>query len=219
MRGYVVGLYDTQARPAGGWIDGGTIAAKSGGRSHLSTGSGVDLGNSTAASFNNLAGIIRAPELLDGQINHAIFAATNCTTGKAVSPAPGGTAVVCGSSRYSQLSADAKMPPLGARLQLDPSYDISRFPAGQRAILRALQVYGALIGDTGAYSRKVMFGIGVESGETYTSLGYRDQLAQFAQQAINEGWASKGTNNGTSAYWLDFGKGVDWSRLRVVAPY
>src|SRR5947209_2697827 len=42
--------------------------------------------------------------------------------------------------------------PIGARVQLDPSIDVNSLPlsAGGKAIARALQVYGAWVGDTGS---------------------------------------------------------------------
>lgn len=211
-RGFSVGLFDV-TNWAGGWENGGTIEATSGGRSHAKTGSGTDLGNTTAAGYNNAAGIPLTAELLAGQINHALFIVTNCSDSDAVPPAqPGTTAAVCGTSRYPSLETPIAMPPMGARLQLDPTYDISGFPDGQRAILKALQVYGGFVGDTGMYSKQVMFGLLFESPESGGAA-----LEQFCNQAVSEGWASTDDNDGTPVWYLDFGKNVDWTKIRFVA--
>lgn len=210
-QGMVVGLYDV-TNWTGAWEDEDVIEATSGGKSHISTGSGTDLGNVTAAGFNVAAGIPLAKELAAGEIPHALFIITNCSDSDAVAPAqPGTTAAVCGSARYPGLSTPIAMPPMGARLQLDPSYDISGFPAGQQTILRALQKYGGYVGDTGMYSRSVMFGTLLESPQSGGQ-----QLEDFCNQAVLDGWATVDTNDGTPVWFLDFGKNVDWSNIRFV---
>ncbi len=90
-------------------------------------------------------------------------------------------------------------------------------PAWKYPILRALQKYGAYVGDTGAYSRSISFGIQLESGQHYVKSGEGDRLGQWANAHKAEGDISTGAN-GTPYYLLDFARGVDWSRLRVVSP-
>ena len=100
-------------------------------------------------------------------------------------------------------------PANGQHSQLDPSYDTSGFPAWERTILRALQTYGAYVGDTGA----APWGFSPESGSTYTSFGMVDRWVTFAQSVCctNDVTLSGGR------YSLKL-NGVDWSRLRVVSP-
>lgn len=179
--------------------------------SHVDTGDGQDNFTSTAAWFNNLAGSIRLQELEAGQINHALFLYTNCTWGSAVYPAKAGTtAKRCNGPRAA--------PPLGAHLQLDPDYVLpSGLPPWKYPILRALQTYGGYIGDTGAYTRPISFGLMLESGQHYVQHGEGDRLGQWANAHKAQGDISAGVN-GTPYYLLDFARGVDWSRLRVVSP-
>lgn len=201
--GQAFGFYDVRSLA-------GPITATSCGYSHAKTGSGTDKGNITAAGFNGAAGMILAKDIERGEIPHALFGVLNCSCATAVPPAqPNTTAVKCGSSRYSRVNCGSvsNWPGMGSRLVLDPSYDISKFPKGQRMILAALQKYGVLIGDTGGYSQAFIFGSlaeGVNSGGSV--------LRAFCEQAKSEGWGS-----GSGDYSLDFGKGVDWSKLRLVA--
>ena len=78
--------------------------------------------------------------------------------------------------------------------------------AWQKTILRALAHYGAYVGDTGG-----SWGFETESGVMYTSLGYPDPWVAFAQA---NGWDHYQAN-----VWVGHLRdGVDWSRMRVVAP-
>lgn len=187
VAGYVVGLYDADFTPAGGWVEGQIINAQSGGKSHASTGTGIDAGNTTAASFNNLAGVIRAQEMTEGVINHALFGIVRCTNGH-VYPVP--------NSNEAETCSDGVLPggytvnsggnsvPLGARLWLEmtPSQiDALSIPQWKKTILKAIAKYGVLIGDTGAYSNSTFsFGFMFESSATYTSFGALDQMSAFA---------------------------------------
>lgn len=94
------------------------------------------------------AGLIRLDEIKAGRIDHALaFAYPTPRTGRFVAPAA------------DALQASDTRPenhfglPLGARIQLDPEYDIENTklsPAG-KVIARALQEYGAiLVEDAGA---------------------------------------------------------------------
>jgi hypothetical protein len=191
----------------------GLASASAWGCSNVATGNGNDNFTTTAAWFNNMAGMIRAQEIEAGNIDHALFAITNCTWSNAVAPARAGTTA-------RKCTADQPALPLGARIQLDPSYVLpSGLPAWKYPILRALQKYGAIVGDTGAYSRSISFGLMMESGQHYVTNGEVDQVGAFAEKSRAQGDIAKGTN-GTSTYWaMDFGRGVDWTKLRVVAPY
>jgi hypothetical protein len=95
-----------------------------------------------------VAGLIRVEELKAGRIDHALaFAYPIARTGAFVPPAS--TALDAGEGR----PANPFGLPMGARIQLDPSYDIENTllsPEG-KVIARALQEYGAiLVDDAGA---------------------------------------------------------------------
>jgi len=178
---------------------GGVLSASWGGKTRID-GTGLS-SNATAAHFGLLAGVIRAPELQAGHIDHALFMVTRCTSGY-VPPAM---------SAGSRCSGSQSAPKAGMRIQLNMSHaQISRLPvpAWKRTILTAMAEYGAIIGDTGG---SATWGLEFESGSTYTSFGKPDQLVVFAR--------AHGVPVFGGEYVFGLGNGVDWSRyLRVVAP-
>ena len=227
VQGFSVGLYDAQAKPSGGWVNGGTITATSGGKSHILTGSGVDAGNTTAASFNNLSGIIRAPEVEAGQINHALFGIVRCTDGAGVlpNPKPTQTAAKCdGTNGYNVVNSGGNSIPLGGRLWLNmTASEIDALPATvpvwKKTILKAIAQYGVIIGDTGGYGAfdggsKFSFGIQFESGLTYTSFGTTDKVSDWAAK---QGFSSKPSYMGLGTITDSTGTNI-WTKLKVVDP-
>ncbi|MBY9068508.1 hypothetical protein K1X12_16550 [Hyphomonas sp. WL0036] len=94
------------------------------------------------------AGLIRLDEIKAGRIDHALaFAYPAPRTGQFVSPAA--DALPASDTR----PANHFGLPLGARIQLDPNYDIenTRLSPTGKVIARALQEYGAiLVDDAGA---------------------------------------------------------------------
>jgi len=179
--------------------EGGVLTISWGGRTRLH---GMGLGsNATAAHFGLLAGIIRAPELEAGRIDHALVMVTDCTNGF-VPPASGG-GLLC--------SGQPGAPDAGMRFQLamsDAQIDELGLPAWKKAILRAMADYGAYVEDTSGVRG---WGVELESGSTYTSFGRPDQLVSVARQ--------DGIPSLDGHYTLDLGSGIDWrDKLRVIAP-
>jgi hypothetical protein len=215
--GWEYDFWQVRSKPRGGK----TLRFTIGDRLRID-GSGLH-GDATAAGFGNLAGIIRAPELAAGQIDHALFLVVRCTSsgrsfgygvkrqhrddeGSYVFPADGGGAPC----------DDADAPPMGARLQLAmSSTQIAALglPAWKQAVLHALATYGGYVGDTGGPG----FGVQIESSTTYTAFGRPDPLVQFAQRELAASTSSVQEYSGR--YVLDLAGGVDWARyLRVVTP-
>ena len=197
--GWEYDLYKVRSKPAGG----GVLEFRWGGRTRID---GDGLGSAaTAANFGNLAGIIRAPELAAGHIDHALFMVAYCDAGRFVYPA-GKSGRSC--AALGLPTADA--PPMGVRLQLAMSasqIDALAVPAWKKTILRAMARYGLIMGDTGGGA----WGIQAESGSTYTSFGTPDALVDFARAS---GWTPYGGD-----YVADLRSGVDWARyLRVIDP-
>ncbi len=197
--GWEYDLYKVRSKPTGG----GTLVLRWGGRIRI-YGDGLASG-ATAAGFGTLAGIIRAPELTAGHIDHALFMVANCDAGRFVYPAAKG-----GRSCAALGLATSDAPPMGARLQLamtPEQIDALPVPAWKKTILRAMATYGMILGDTGGGS----WGIQAESGSTYTSFGYPDPFVVFAQ--AND-WTPY---NGR--YVANLRSDVDWARyLRVIDP-
>lgn len=107
-------------------------------------GDGIfDRGLSARGSgFALLAGLIRPAELEEGVIPHAlVFSYPYTRKGGAVAPA-------------TESDGDSSLPealPQGARVQLDPSFDVSALPQPwQRTLAQTLQRYGMFLADDGA---------------------------------------------------------------------
>jgi len=197
--GWEYDLYKVRSKPAGG----GPLEFRWGGRTRLD---GDGLGSAgTAANFGNLAGIIRAPELAAGHIDHALFMVGLCDAGRWVYPA-GKNGRSC--AALGLPTADA--PPMGVRLQLAMTPEQIQalpVPAWKKTILRAMAEYGLIMGDTGGGA----WGIQAESGSTYTSFGTPDRLVDFA--------AANGWTPYNGRYVANLRADVDWARyLRVIAP-
>jgi hypothetical protein len=106
------------------------------------TGPGVYPGGLSArgSGFALLAGLIWPDELARGRIDHAlIFSYPYTSAAGFVSPA----------TESDGRSDRPGAIPEGARLQLDPSFDVSSLPGYERTIARALQRYGMYLADTG----------------------------------------------------------------------
>ena len=93
-----------------------------------------------AAGLSILAGLVRYEEVVAGRIDHAIRVTAPRTRSAYVWPA-----------RHAASSAsDAALPPMGLRLRLKSSVDISRLPAQARVIAEAMQRYGVILADNGS---------------------------------------------------------------------
>ena len=185
--------------PAGG----GTIYAKGFGKAKVD-GSGLNIGSgdANAARWGLLAGIIRAQEMQGGEINHALYVYAKCDSGQIVYPASG---------HGARCSDPTNAPHQGTRFQLnmsDAQIDALAVPAWKKTILRAIAHYGMYVGDTGGSPMDLQF----ESGSGYTSFGYADPMASFAEQAGIP-------RSSGGRYYFDLASGVDWARyLRVIDP-
>jgi hypothetical protein len=94
-----------------------------------------------AAGLPLFPGLVRYEEVAgQGIVRHA-FRFTVVKTRRAyVAPA----------RHFASRETDADLPPLGLRVRLKPSYDISKFPPQARPILLALQGYGMILADNGS---------------------------------------------------------------------
>lgn len=192
----------------------GVLTFSNGGRTRID-GTGVG-GGGTAAEFGNLAGVIRAPELAAGHINHALFIVLKCAA-QGTGFGYGTTATSYGSSYVypamhggSSCGSEESAPPLGARFMLamsDAQIQALAVPAWKKTILTALAHYGGYVGDTGGPGFAFMF----ESSTTYTALGQPDPLAAFAASNNLPTWEGE--------YVFNMANGVEWAKyLRVLTP-
>jgi hypothetical protein len=93
-----------------------------------------------AAGLPILPGLARYDEVARGRIDHALRFTVSRTRRAYVWPA----------RHFASSEADASLPPMGLRLRLKRSYDISRFPRQSRVVLQALKQYGMVVADNGS---------------------------------------------------------------------
>jgi len=93
-----------------------------------------------AAGLPIFAGLIRYDEVAAGKIQHAIRFTLPQTRAAMVPPA----------SHWASNSSNPLAPPMGMRMRLKASYDISGFSATVQVILTALQKYGIILADNGS---------------------------------------------------------------------
>jgi outer membrane biosynthesis protein TonB len=150
------------------------------------TGSGVAApiaGN--AAGFALAAGIVRPEEIAAGRIDHALTFTSPYVRNAIVAPALHGDG--------SQTDPNAM--PMGTRIQLDPSTDISALPRPQRIIAQALKDYGAYLTDS--------------SG----SLAIRGEasIGRASQGGAADIWSPVGVQDSSL-------RSLPWARMRVILP-
>ena len=92
-----------------------------------------------AAGLPMLAGFARVDEVLDGEIRHALRFSAPVTQAGHVAPA----------RHHVGTDTTATLPPMGLRVRLKSSVDVSTFPPQTRVVLRALQRYGMILADVG----------------------------------------------------------------------
>lgn len=94
-----------------------------------------------AAGLPILPGLVRYDEVVEQKaINHAVRFTCPTSRRAYVSPA----------RHYASSRTDANQPPMGMRVRLKASVDISTFPANVQVILRALKQYGMFMADNGS---------------------------------------------------------------------
>ena len=169
-------------RVSGGWTTSwGAISSLSG------SGWG---GTSTGAGASRLAGVVRVAEIEGGQVPHALaLQSDTACAGTFRTPA----------IKTDGVSTRSDCVPEGSRLQLDPAIDVAAIPnitPGERAVARALQIYGGYLIDRADTSLSVSFELAPDASPTSPGTVYK--RAGFA--------------------WDYFGMPhVPWAKLRVMA--
>ncbi len=94
-----------------------------------------------AAGLPILPGLIRYDETVTQQeINHAVRFTVASTQRGFIHPA----------THFASSNTDPNAPPMGLRLRLKSSYDLSRFHGTAKVILTALKKYGMILADNGS---------------------------------------------------------------------
>ena len=93
-----------------------------------------------AAGLPIFPGLVRHDEVASGHIDHAIRVTFEETRKAFIHPA----------THYASDSCNVNLPPMGLRLRLRPSYDLSHFSGQALVIARALKHYGVINADNGS---------------------------------------------------------------------
>jgi hypothetical protein len=155
------------------------------------TGSGWG-GASTGAGASRLGGVIRVSEIQAGVINHALVVQSDTVCAR-VFRAP--------AIKTDGNSTRSDCLPEGARLQLDPSIDVSKIRGitkAERTVARALQRYGAYVIDRGGAPLSVSFERAPDATASSPGAVYK---------AAGLGWDYYGMSR------------IPWSRLRVLKTW
>jgi hypothetical protein len=83
---------------------------------------------------------VRYEEVEDGVIWHAIRFTVRRSRHAYVAPA----------THYASSSTNDSLPPMGMRVRLKASFDLSGFPPQAQVILQAMKTYGMLVADNGS---------------------------------------------------------------------
>jgi hypothetical protein len=173
-------------------------------------GDGLGAGG-TAAGTSTLAGLITAPELASGVINHALAISIPCTDGY-VYPANGANGFPCHQIQPTQTPGTTA--PLGSLMQLnmtDAQISASGAPAWEQTIMTAMAHYGLYVNDTQGSGAPDTIGLEAVSDISYTSLGGQPLLANLIKSL------------GGSLYaplhrWILTGPPIDITKFRVLDP-
>jgi len=116
--------------------------ADSGARFDLSSNALRPLGwtSADAAGLPVFAGLVRHEEVAAGEIRHAIRVTFAQTRRAYVLPA----------THWASGRTDVLLPPMGLRLRLSASYDVSQLSGQARVIATAMQRYGLIVADNGS---------------------------------------------------------------------
>jgi hypothetical protein len=93
-----------------------------------------------AAGLPILPGLSRYDEVRRGVIDHALRFTVRRTRRAYVYPA----------RHYASSSNDPSLPPMGLRVRLKASFDVSGYPRQARIVLTALKRYGMMVADNGS---------------------------------------------------------------------
>jgi hypothetical protein len=92
-----------------------------------------------AAGLPIFPGLVKVSEVMAGAIDHAMRFTMNSTQQGYVHPAT-----------HAAGKNDASLPPMGLRLRLKASFDVSAFSGPSKVILTAMKQYGLILADNGS---------------------------------------------------------------------
>ena len=127
---------------------------------------GQHCGGAVAAGFAAFGGVIRPEEIQQGHIDHALFLAIQLTRSGYIA---------CPATNTDGQTAGTSAIPEGARIQLDPAFNVDAqpWPQWEKVVAHAMQNYGVYIGDTGG-SMALMAQGNQNGGLAWSSVGVPD---------------------------------------------
>jgi hypothetical protein len=166
-------------------------AARQGGGWHAYSGAAWDLRSNAlrperwtsadAAGLPMLPGLARRDEAGSGVIRHALRITVPTTQRAYIHPA----------THWASSNTDPDEPPMGLRLRLKASYDISGLRGQARVVAQALKTYGALVADN-AGSRRVYISGAVDMGWDDDDLNGLKTIPASALEAVQTGPVVRG---------------------------
>ena len=129
-----------------------------------------------AAGLPMLPGLARREEADSGVIRHALRVTVPTTQRAYIHPA----------THWASSNTNPDQPPMGLRLRLKASYDISGLRGHARAVAQALKTYGALVADN-AGSPRVYVGGEVDTGWNDDDLNGLKTIPASALEAVQTG--------------------------------
>jgi hypothetical protein len=129
-----------------------------------------------AAGLPILPGLARREEADAGEIRHALRITVPVTQRAYIHPA----------THWASSNTDPDQPPMGLRVRLKASYDISGLRGHARALAQALKTYGALVADNAGSSR-VYVGGAVDPGWDDEELNGIKTIPASALEAVQTG--------------------------------
>jgi hypothetical protein len=130
-----------------------------------------------AAGLPIFPGLARRDEADSGVIRHALRITVPVTQKAYIHPA----------THWASDNTDANQPPMGLRVRLKASYDISGLRGHARAVAQALKTYGALVADNGGGSPRVYVGGAVDAGWDDEALNGIKTIPASALEAVQTG--------------------------------
>ena len=123
-----------------------------------------------AAGLPIFPGLVRYDEVASGKIQHAFRFTLPKTRAAIIPPA----------SHWAANTSDPTAPPMGMRLRLKSSYDISGFSSQMQVILTAMKHYGLILADNGSS----LFVTGVSDSRWGSDLDFLKTVPAFVFEVV-----------------------------------
>lgn len=205
-------LWEARRDLTGHWTAGWGGVLYLHGRGNRNTG-GRETGQqgATGAGISRRAGLLTREDIAAGVVDHALVLSTDLAAPRSVRPPA--------TKDDGKNLARIRQPiPEAARVQLDPSADLTSLSGYQLIIARALQVYGAYVIDNGG-ARVALIGEGHDPAGPRVGPAYFSDSTPVPGNPVYDGstfWES-GMRSDTGGYQSL--ADIPWDRVRVLARW